>query len=294
FFPIVCVYLLTALTAYLFYLDFRGIIWILEGLRILRAKVDIDNLDLNRIYTFEEFEFINEQLKTRTLVINGDPVNLLEFDKGKLLPVPQNPIIKEAVAGEIFGQLRNWNIQTRENGIITTSQGGFNFNISGQRTIRAPDVAFTPKNIYRSLDQRQQWTFRSQPFTPTFVVEVAVVREGYQEFNNLDQKFKEVYFSIGSSVQLGWLVDPQNKNIYIYRKRANGVIYRVTHDWNDVNGDSTLPGFTLRVRLIDDAISQEPSESSSSDEELQINCPMCELTFSDKHLFISHFEDSHT
>ncbi|CAG8766504.1 7983_t:CDS:2, partial [Acaulospora morrowiae] len=50
------------------------------------AKVDIDNLDLNRIYTFDEFEFINEQLKTRTLVINGDPVNLFEFDKGKLLP----------------------------------------------------------------------------------------------------------------------------------------------------------------------------------------------------------------
>nr|CAG8439682.1 13213_t:CDS:2 [Entrophospora candida] len=219
-------------------------------------KIDLDHLDLNRTYTFEEFEFINEQLKTHTLEINGTP--------------------------------------TRENGITTTSQGGFDFNISGQQAIRAPDVAFTPKNIYCLLNHQQQWTFKGQPFTPTCVVEVAVTQEGYQKFNDLDQKFREVYFATGSSVELGWLVDPQNKQIYIYRRRANRVVYRTSHGWDNVNGGDVLPGFTLEVEKIDDAISQESSESSSSESDETINCSKCGATFSNGYIFMKHFEDNHT
>nr|CAG8536110.1 4568_t:CDS:2 [Entrophospora candida] len=257
-------------------------------------KIDLDNLDLNRTYTFEEFEFINEQLKTHALEINETPVDLFEFNKGKILPMPQNPISKEAVVCEISSQLCNWNVQTRENGITTTSQGGFDFNISGQRAICAPDVAFTPKNIYCLLNHQQQWTFKGQPFTPTCVVEVAVTQEGYQEFNDLDQKFREVYFATGSSVELGWLVDPQNKQIYIYRQRANRVVYRTSHGWDNVNGGNVLPGFTLEVEKIDDAISQESSESSSSSESDEtINCPKCGATFSNDYTFMKHYEDNH-
>ncbi|CAG8769673.1 16454_t:CDS:2 [Cetraspora pellucida] len=261
--------------------------------KVNHHELDLDNLDFKRTYTFEEFELVNEQLKTRTLEIDGNPVDLFEFNKGKLIPMPQNPVNKEAVAGEIFGQLRTWNVCTHQNGIITTSQGGFDFDISGQRTIRAPDVAFIPKNIYRSLDHQQQWSFKGQSFTPTFIVKVAVVREGYQEFNDLDQKFREIYFATSSSVDLGWLVDPKNKQIYIYRRRVSGVVYRTSHGWNNVNGGSVLPGFTLEVQKIDDTISQESSESSSSDEELQINCPECEITFSDRYTFMKHYENSH-
>ncbi|CAJ0636832.1 9230_t:CDS:2 [Entrophospora sp. SA101] len=238
-------------------------------------KIDLDHLDLNRTYTFEEFEFINEQLKTHTLEINETPVDLFEFNKGKILPMPQNPISKEAVVCEISRQLSNWNVQTRQNGIITTSQGGFDFKISGQRAIRTPDVAFIPKNIYRSLNHQQQWTFMGQPFTPTCVVEVAVTQEGYQEFNDLDQKFREVYFATGSSVELGW------------------VVYRTSHGWNNVNGGNVLPGFTLEVEKIDDAISQKSSESSSSESDETINCPKCGATFSNDYTFMKHYEDNH-
>ncbi|CAG8673828.1 14354_t:CDS:2, partial [Racocetra fulgida] len=59
-------------------------------------------------------------------------------------------------------------------------------------------------------------------------------------------------------------------------------VYRTSYGWNNVNGGSILPGFTLKVEKIDDTISQESSESSSPDEEFQINCPECEITFSDR------------
>ncbi|CAG8715848.1 7468_t:CDS:2, partial [Cetraspora pellucida] len=211
--------------------------------------------------------------------IDGNPVDLFEFNKGKLLPMPQSPINKEAVVHEISRQLGNWNMYTHQNGIITTSQGGFDFDISGRRTIRAPDIAFISKNIYRSLDRQQQWTFKGQPFTPTFVLEVAIVRENYQEFNDLDQKFREIYFATSSSVDLGWLVDSKNKQIYIYRQRVSGVVYRTSHGWNNVNGDYNFIG-------------QESSESSSENDEI-IDCLKCNATFSNDYDFMKHYENSH-
>ncbi|CAG8758902.1 23442_t:CDS:2 [Gigaspora margarita] len=221
-------------------------------------KLDLDNLDFKRTYTFEEFELANEQLRTRTLEIDGNPVDLIEFNKGKLLPMPQSPINMETVVHEISRQLGNWNVYTHQNGIITTSQGGFNFDISGRRTICAPDIAFISKNIYRSLDRQQQWTFKGQPFTPIFVLEVAIVRESYQEFNDLNQKFREIYFATSSSVDLGCI----------------------------------LLGFTLQVQKIDDTISQESSESSSENDEI-IDCPKCDATFSNDYNFMKHYENSH-
>ncbi|CAG8730509.1 10604_t:CDS:1, partial [Funneliformis mosseae] len=51
----------------------------------------------------------------------------------------------EAVVAEISRQLCSWNLYTRQDGVVTTSQGRFNFQTTDGRNIRAPDVPFTPK-----------------------------------------------------------------------------------------------------------------------------------------------------
>ncbi|CAG8731883.1 1971_t:CDS:1, partial [Dentiscutata heterogama] len=218
-------------------------------------KIDLNRLDLNHTYTFEEFEYLNEQLKYHTLEINGQPVDLFEFDeKGKLVPMPQATHWMEVTVATIVGQLDRWNIQTRQNGDIKTAQGGFNFNVEGQRTIRAPDVSFTPKTISRQLTQSQGWT-QGQPFTPTFVVEVGDT-EGRSKFEELDHRFKHVFFATGSDVQLGWLIDPRNKRIWVYKRNQQGNVFRREHTWGDINGGDVLPRFILKVYKIEDAISQ--------------------------------------
>ncbi|CAG8563517.1 11303_t:CDS:2, partial [Acaulospora colombiana] len=200
---------------------------------------------------------INEQLKTRTLEVNGQPVNLFDLDKnGKLVPMPQATHCMEVTIGEIVRQLGNWNIQTRQNGDIKTAQGGFDFSVGNQRTIRAPDVSFTPKAVSRQLTELQRWAFQGQPFTPTFVVEVGDTQSSTSALGELDDKFKREYFAVGTSVQLGWLIDPKNRIIWVYKRNQHGNVYRRERVWEDVEGGDVLPRFTLEVRMIEEAISQ--------------------------------------
>ncbi|CAG8638504.1 8432_t:CDS:2 [Paraglomus brasilianum] len=130
------------------------------------------------------------------------------------------------VVAEICAQVYKWNIQTRQNGVVTSSQGGFNLSMTGGRTIRVLDVTFTPSETYHNLNDQQLMTFQG--------------------------------------VQLGWVVDPVNKNVYVLKQDRRGFMCTWNKGWNNVDGGNVLPSFVLKVWKIDEATSQLPSESSSS------------------------------
>ncbi|RIA97868.1 hypothetical protein C1645_751396 [Glomus cerebriforme] len=262
-----------------------------ETPKVYNQEINLDNLDLERSYTLEEFEYINSRLKNYTLEINGHPVNLFELDKnGKLVLMPQTPCCREQVVAEIAAQLRNWNVQTQQGGGVTTSQGGFNFVIDYQSVIRAPDVAFIPQNMVLQLTDEQAWTFQGAPFTPIFLVEVADIGEDTDnsKFKEADKRFKEELIIQSTVVQLGWLIDPQHKRIYIYRRDRKCSNPR----WGDISGENGLPGFMLDMSLIDRII-DPPPPALASQEARQINCPDCNNTFNSKHEFIKHYEKIH-
>ncbi|CAI2169607.1 3434_t:CDS:2 [Funneliformis geosporum] len=183
---------------------------------------------------------------------------------------------------EIGGQLRAWNIQTGQNGIVTCSQGGFRLK-TGE--IRAPDVAFTPKNIFRNLTHEQSSSFQGPPFSPTLVVEVDDMEDtNSAKFHKLDSKFKDSYFALGTSVKLGWLIDPIYDQIWVYKRtNINNVCHRYKYKWKNLDGDSFIY-FVIQL--------QEPSESSE-DENLHHFCPYCSQTFNNGYLLIEHMEDDH-
>ena len=154
-------------------------------------------------------------------------------------------------------QLRAWNRNTGQYGVPTTSSGGFN---SGDGEIKAPDVAFTPGDVYSALDEQQLSTFQGAPFSPTFAVEVDDLSTT-SKLNTLTSKFKDTYFPSG--VQLGWLIDPVNKTIYTFMRGSDGVVRRRSHRWYDDDGNArilmggeVLPGFTLKLKKIDYLLSQ--------------------------------------
>jgi Uma2 family endonuclease len=212
-------------------------------------EIDLENLDLERSYTLEEFEYINSRLRNYTLEIDGQPVNLFELNEnGKLVPMPETPCIRAAVVAEIARQIANWNVLTRQGGVVTTSQGGYNFTVDHSPAIRAPDVSFVPQNTFLKLTDEQRWSFQGAPFTPIFVVEVHDIGTDVDnsKFQEVDRRFKDELITISTSVQLGWLIDPQNKQIHIYRRNRNhsGV------GWGNLSGENVLPGFELNMSFI--------------------------------------------
>ncbi|KAF9169533.1 hypothetical protein BGX21_000528 [Mortierella sp. AD011] len=185
----------------------------------------------------------------------------------------QTSTYKEAVVAEIVRQVSDWNINTRQNGIVTSSQGGFNISITGGRQIRAPDVAFTTRETYRQLSTQQLTTIQGQAFSPVFVVEVEDLTEDTR-LTSLTSKFKEEYFSAG--VRFGLLVDPINKTIYTFRRNSQDVVRHLDCGWRNISGGVFLPGFDLDVNLIEDAVSQQPSDESSDDDgDMDVGCPKC-------------------
>jgi Uma2 family endonuclease len=266
--------------------------------------------DPDRTYSLAEFEEVNSSLRTHDVKIDETPISHFDLDSKKhLIPVPQTPIEKEAAVGEIFRQLANWNIRTRQNGVPTSSQGGFNF----RREIRAPDVAFTTKAVYRALDEEQRRSFQGDLFSPTFAVEVEdLVATG--KLSELTAKFKDIYFPAG--LQLGWLVDPINKVIYVFKRDKDGTVRRRKHAWYNagtpaiLDGQDVLPGFELKLWMIDEVLSQvfmpciresypdlhlsqDSSESELPSDNDDICCPTCAETFNTKDNFAQHFENEH-
>lgn len=207
----------------------------------------------DRSYTLEEFLKFNEWLETHEYIFEGIPISLFERESdGRLVPMPQVPIERESTVAEIAYQLKNWNDETEQHGIITTSQGGFKFS---NGAIKAPDVAFTPSDVCCGLDVQQRRTFQGATFSPTFAVEVDDLLTT-TKLDTQTSKFEETYFPNG--VRLGWLIDPINKIIYTFSRESDGVVRRRQRQWlgsdgkpGVLTGGEVLPGFTLSLEKID-------------------------------------------
>ncbi|PKY40497.1 hypothetical protein RhiirA4_440711 [Rhizophagus irregularis] len=204
--------------------------------------------------------------------------------------MPQIPYCKEWVVAEIAAQLRNWNIQTRQGGGVTISQSKFNFVINHMTMIKASDIAFIPQHIVFQLTNEQAWSFQNTSFTPTFLVEVADigVDTDNSKFKEVDERFKEKLITQSTVVQLGWLIDPQHKQIYIYRRGR-----RCSNpEWGDISDENILPGFVLDISLINRIINPT-LPASSRPPQIQANCPYCNNTFNNTYKLIKHLESIH-
>jgi Uma2 family endonuclease len=105
--------------------------------------------------------------------------------------------------------------------------------------IRSPDVAWVRNERIDSLTDEQWQKFL--PLCPDFVLEL---RSPSDPLRNLQKKMEE-YRQNGA--QLGWLLDPLNKQVHVYRQ---GTPAEVLADPMSVSGEPLLRGFVLEVPLI--------------------------------------------
>ncbi|PKC57587.1 hypothetical protein RhiirA1_472272 [Rhizophagus irregularis] len=114
------------------------------------------------------------------------------------------------------------------------------------------------------------WSFEGQPFNPIFIVEVANLKNSEVE-KEIDNRIKKDYFAHGTSVKLGWLIDPINRIIWVYKRNKRDSPYRYQRKWEDLDAGDVLPDFTLQLESlelegIDDNIGKD-SESDYEEEE---------------------------
>ena len=78
---------------------------------------------------------------------------------------------------------------------------------------------------------------------PDFVVEI---RSGSDNIAPLRAKMQ---FYLANAARLGWLIDPQNRRVYIYREGQEEP--EVLEDPETISGEGVLPGFTFEIRSLD-------------------------------------------
>ncbi len=136
---------------------------------------------------------------------------------------------------EITIQLGSW-AKHDGTGATFDSSGGFRLP---NGAVRSPDASWVERTRLAALTDEQRRKFL--PLCPEFVVEL---RSPSDSLNVLQGKMQE-YLENGA--KLGWLIDPENKRVYVYRP---GEPVRELKNPESVSGDPVLPGFVLDLREI--------------------------------------------
>lgn len=104
---------------------------------------------------------------------------------------------------------------------------------------RSPDLSWIRNERWNALTLEQQEQF--PPLCPDFVVEL---RSRTDSLAELKTKMEEY---IANGAILGWLVDPLERTVHIYRC---GVAFEILNNPATVSGDPLLKGFVLDVQAL--------------------------------------------
>lgn len=136
----------------------------------------------------------------------------------------------------VTGQLSVWFEANDTLGRAFDSSTGFELP---NGAIRSPDAAWVRQDRWDALTPEQQDGFI--PLCPDFVVELRSKTDGLKELQGKMEKYLE------NGARLGWLIDPQNKRVEVYRL---GQAVEVLESPVALSGEQVLPGFSLVLKRV--------------------------------------------
>jgi Uma2 family endonuclease len=136
----------------------------------------------------------------------------------------------------ISTQLGKW-FETHEDlGEAFDSSTGFRLPNGADRS---PDASWVSRERWEALTPQQRKGFI--PLCPDFVIEL---RSESDSLPKLQAKMREY---IDNGARLGWLIDPQNRRVEIYRPQRE---VEVLENPTELSGEEVLPGFVLNLRRV--------------------------------------------
>lgn len=183
------------------------------------------------------------------LILNLDTVELSDEQFYRLCQVNQDWQIERTAKGELVVMppvggisgnreadfiidLGLWNRQTKL-GKVFSSSTIFRLPNGGDRS---PDAAWVSLDRWNALKTEEQEKF--PPICPDFVIELRSRTDG---LSSLQDKMQEY---LNSGLRLGWLINPQEQQVEIYRFNQPVEIINLPAT---LNGEEVLPGFTLSL-----------------------------------------------
>ncbi len=201
----------------------------------------------------KEYRLYPRDLAMTTLTLTLDPIihltdeqfyqlcqsnQDLRFERtavGKLIIMPPTGGESGRRNADLTIDLGNWNRQTNL-GIVFDSSTGFKLPNGADRS---PDVAWVKRERWDALTPEQQEKF--PPLCPDFVIEL---RSASDDLKPLQEKMQEY---LDNGLRLGWLINPQEQQVEIYRPNQAVEILRSP---TSLSGESVLPEFVLNLSQI--------------------------------------------
>lgn len=141
------------------------------------------------------------------------------------------------INSEIHFQVMAWNKQAGLGEVFDSSTG---FRLA-TNAIRAADVAWLRKERWEALSPSEQRGFA--PVCPDFVIELRSATDYLPRLRRKMEKW------LGYGCRLGWLIDPQERKVYIYRP---GREVEVQSGFDEpVSGEDVLPGLAVDLSFIE-------------------------------------------
>jgi Uma2 family endonuclease len=155
--------------------------------------------------------------------------------QGELIAMPPTGSESGRQSLGLSAQLWVWNQQTNL-GVAFDSSTGFKLP---NGAIRSPDAAWVKKERWQSLSPEQKRKFA--PICPDFVIEL---RSPTHELETRQQKLQEY---IDNGTQLGWLVEPESRQVGIYRCQGQ---VEICDRPEKLSGEPILSNFEMDLQLV--------------------------------------------
>ncbi len=136
---------------------------------------------------------------------------------------------------DLLGQLWLWNSQNNLGKAFDSSTG---FKLPNGAT-RSPDASWIRIERWNTLTPQQRKKFL--PLCPDFAVELVSESDDVEDTRSKMQEY------LANGLQLGWLINPQDQQVEIYRPNQTPEILQSP---TSLSGEDVLPGFILNLQMI--------------------------------------------
>lgn len=156
---------------------------------------------------------------------------------GELIVMPPTGGESGKRNADLITDLNIWNRQTKD-GVVFDSSTGFKLPNGADRS---PDASWVRRDRWQALTPKQRKKFL--PLCPDFLIELASETDKSEELRRKMQEY------LDNGLRLGWLIDPKNKKVEIYRPGQDVEVLRLA---TTLSGEDVLPGFVLELQPIFD------------------------------------------